>query len=374
MLPPEILKKYKRRKESDSASVGSLAFSVAPEVFDVPKVRAVSAEEMALYEAVVGFYEGDAEQLSRRKFSEQEQRALIDHVNSRGFSFEEGEFRLVLTGARRCRQQVRSGNDFAEGASRARHISLNNYDFDELRREVSRLEAEIGPRAVEMLCPTLIRIIDETEHSGDEEYPGRHLGFAGVEGRTAWRYQCLRIMDRLLYVSPLAVSNEEMERHIFSEFKRLGLRLPVHVRERIAEGGGKVLTDVLKRNYAILSELISQDGRQLYGRTAYKGGVRGHVYCRAYEGSEERVMAFKTLLTIEESRELARELRRMHREIFADERGGFDEEYPLLSLLSALPHLRESARSHRFGICKVYYTDLMTIDYKVSEGRKHDLE
>ncbi|MDE6513919.1 MAG: hypothetical protein K2L05_07035, partial [Muribaculaceae bacterium] len=321
---------------------------------------------------VCDFFEGDTVQLSRRKFSDEEKAALISHLNHSGMNLTNEQFHEVLTIARsenRKRQSETIPNGFM-----ARYISLNNYDFDELKKEYCSIADKIDAGELRKLCPTLTQIIDETENSKDEEYPGRHLPIEFIEGRTAWRYQCLRIMDRKLFTAPYAVSNEEMERHIFAECKRLGIKLPASMWDKYQQDGVGVLQEVLKRNYAILSELISTERRQKYGRTAYRGGVRGHIYSAANADGADgpRVTAFKSMFTFDEAVRLRRELDSLSVLHFSGRKSDFDDSYPLLSVLRVLERIAKSPRAFKTRVCKACYTDLLTIDYR--PGRMHQIK
>lgn len=391
MLPPEFYKNKKRRNPltpdektksyrrarafSDSVPINDMPCAVPPEIWSWHKPEKYNENEekhSEIHRAVCDFFEGDTIQLTRRKFPDEEKAALISHLNKSGMNLTNEQFHEVLTIARSVNRKKQTEKEIPFGY-RARQVALNNYDYDELKKEYCSLVEKIGADEIRQLCPTLCQIIEETENTEDKEYPGRHLPIEYIEGRTAWRYQCLRIMDRKLFTATCAVTNEEMERHIFSEFNRLGIRVPNSMLDKYQIDGPGVLKEVLKRNYAILSELIFPDVRKKYGRNAYRGGgVRGHIYraANADDPYSARVTAFKTMLTLDEAIWLSRELNSLRRLHFSGRNSDLGDSYPLLSLLSVLDRISKTPQAFRNRVCKANYTDLLTIDYRPDRLQK----
>lgn len=331
------------------------------------------ADPEAFYRTVCDFFGGDTLQLSRRGYTDAETDSLIACLAEAGFPFPRQNFSTVMKLARKMRdarekeamsQTDRERISSEEGKTTHRYASLNSYDFSRLRDELDALRGMIGSAALEDMCPKLIGIYHEAINSDDEEYRGRHLSLSRLGGRKAWRFQCLRIMDRILHTVGHHLSDDEMRRAMEKEASALGL---------IGKFDSIDIGSSLAKNYRILSELISSGksrgvaGR--YERSAYEGGYRGHRY-RLVGGADptERVMAFKMEFTMREAMEMAVEIQALRTLCFADADDVFESRFPLLTAMGNIGSYRGKRVEEQDNLNGVTYTDLYTVDYLPSES------
>ena len=321
-------------------------------------------DKKKIFEAVCEFFDGD-KALSRRKFPEEEKKKLITYLSHKSFEFPIPTFEDII---KISKEQKKTGKepDRSEGF---RHGALNNYDYERLKKETDLLKKRIGDDKLKASCPTLIRIIEETEATKDDPYPGRHLPFDKVTGRTAWRYQCLRIMDEKLYTTESGVSDLEMQQHIFSECEKLGIDLPPEIQTQGCLFNELMLENVLKKNYVILNELISVENthgdKDKYARDSYEKGRRGHKYKKVTTdpNRDERVTAFKVVFSYKEALALEKELGLLLQLSFPASYF-FISEFPLLSAFVYPNTMRTEMRKRNETFIKgVSHTDLFIINY-----------
>lgn len=274
------------------------------------------------------------------------------------------------------------GTEITSAASR--HISLNNYDYDYLKGELSLLSAEVGNECLRSHCPTLMNIVDETEATLGDKYPGRHLPYDHFEGRSGWRYIMLRILDEEFHTSSKHLTKAELEHNIFCKCRNLSIEIPNHVVEGIWNDRNKVkgpntksyFNNVLTKDCKILDRLISATihGEYRYTNKSFdRCGQQGNVYREAIKHdnngmnfSSGRVTAFMVTMEIKEASKIKDELSDLKEECLKVDNKSFLERYPLLSVFLML-HPAENFK-------RVTYTDLETISYLPASRKKKSQE
>lgn len=224
----------------------------------------------------------------------------------------------------------------------SRPASLNCYDYIRLKDEVGRV-SELDDSFAET-CQQLMRLIkevDDAENSG-EEYPVRHFPFDRIKCKSPWAYQCLRMMDEILYTTPSPIQSVSTDYNVLS---------PIHTMSgKIADACKKygiefqtVSEDALKKYYVTLRNLINVEFTGDFRKTYSNDGVyeysssHGHKYAKM-RNSEQRVTAFKLCFSLSEARLMQSELQNIIDSQIA--RGlisgpeEFSKQFPLLNTLA----------------------------------------
>lgn len=324
----------------------------------------------ALYDCVKLFY-ADYDLSSniespfvRHRFPEIEKRNLIDHIRLNGFDLDHSHFRVIINICKKLDSEAVDDDTLS-----ARPVSLNNSDYDRLVNEIGslRMNALYG-YDIERFCPTLCRLINETEMTKDAPYPGRHLSFKKIKGirpSSLNRFQILLIMDEILYRRRSPINNVQMA----WEIKR---RMPKYA--VLGE-----LEQKLSKYWVILSELICCSS-DLEGSHNYlyayiqRDGIVGHQYDRLplpVSRRKEKVSAFRMMITVEEATEIEAELKKFVSACFKGDSEGFTVSYPLLGVFANLSSIVKDSSSRQ----NVSYTDIKTVRYgnetKVDNDNRH---
>lgn len=231
-----------------------------------------------------------------------------------------------------------------------RYASLNSTDRKQFELEMHDLSEFLGAQRMGHMLPTLGLILGETRANDSSIYPGRHLPIAHIEVQNVWRYQCLRIMDQILYTAAGALSDKEM----IAQVKAVAQH-DHHIDPK------PLGVSTLKNLYPALSDLIlattTGGMREKYGKTVYRRGVRGHVY------ADPRPMAFAVDITLGEIALIEREVQKLIVTSFSGNREHFQQRYPLLA---AMGYLREIVLDKNSDLtCKLRYdAPLATINYR----------
>ncbi|MCM1163932.1 MAG: hypothetical protein NC339_06775 [Muribaculaceae bacterium] len=291
--------------------------------------------------------------LGRKRISDDLKTLVVENLANNGYSFSTDDFSDIIRVARKIRNNRKKEEC---DISTYRQASLNNYDYERLKAEYSELSCVTGESTSECL-PVLSSIIREAKSGEDDDYPGRHLDFSNIKGRTAWRYQCLRIMDEKLYTTETAVSDDEMSDYIIDKANKLGIL--------IDNAKTSNLNNRLAKNYVILDQLISVEHnagcRQDYESNVYCRGRRGHIYNTVSPDSHERVTAFKVVYTYYEAIAIKKELEAVIAKFFNGDIEKFSENYPLLASLYNFDKIIESHLANKQKTNKYY--DAIVVNY-----------
>lgn len=233
---------------------------------------------------------------------------------------------------------------------RLRYASLNDTDRQQLEREMDALFDFFGRRdALEYAMPTLYAILQDTWRNDGSAYPGRHLPIKDLRVKNAWRYQCLRIMDEILYTASRALSDSEMV-----------VAIKALARQNYGIEPQALGVATLKKLYPSLSDLITSTvthgQRKKYMTSVYAPGVLGHAY------AEPRHMAFAIDITLDEVALIENDVKKAVRNYFNGDWEEFEQNYPLIAMMGRLTETVLDPKSDL--TCKLKYdTPLHTVDY-----------
>lgn len=290
---------------------------------------AIEKKAELFYQIVIDCLGGSAGALDLRKSPEQRKRIMV-RLRENGFKVR--DFIDIIQVAK----AVRDG----KFAQQSRHCSLNCYDMERLMDEFNRLNAD------ESDCPVLTQIIREIDLYAP--YPGRHLPFNKLRGRTAWRYQCLRMMDEILCTSEDAMSNFDMRQQIEQKCRSYGVEYQA------------ISDTALKKMYVILKDLIkvehNGDVRHKYRREVYVPGRQGHLY-NTFDGNR-RLSAFAVDIFADETFALKDEVTRLRKRFHLSRL-----EYPMICALGSIIDIVQKKDNLVTSINPVYNTDLVTVDF-----------
>lgn len=319
----------------------------------------VEQKTLELYGHVLMAIEEDPFKLSHYNFSNETKQEIVDSLHRAGFNVSEEDFWDIIQVAKAVRDGVSPQKiEFTSHNFQFRYASLNCYDFERFIEEMKDLGECVGFRSVELICPRLVRIYLEAISEDNERYPGRHLPFDRIKGRSAWRYQCLRIMDEELCCSDEHITNEEMRRRIYKKAAELGIET-----KEISDSSFKQL-------YVILSDLINVEHRQgrrkLYNtKSVYEGGREGHLY--QVMNGRQRLSAFAIDISVEEAHILRKEIGILRVKYFNDDRKYFSIRFPVITIIGDMEALAHEELDIKDKINKLYSTDLVTVNYKPVE-------
>lgn len=313
------------------------------------------------YNIVLDAIKGDNRKLSNYKFESRELEAIVESLQKAGFKVSDKDSDDIIKVAKTIRNgKITAFKSLMNPDRQYRHASLNCYDYDRLKEEMERLADDIGYKNIDREAPTLSRIYVEAVKGEKELYPGRHLPFDKIKGRTAWRYQCLRIMDEILCTSDERMTNDRMRQEIIIKVEQYG----IHRENDI------IVTDSsLKKLYAILSELINVEhtwGKKIkYDSNVYVDGRAGHLYKEFKDG--RRLSAFAVDISGLEAWNLRKEIGMMRVKYFNDDIAYFRKKFPLLSMLGYLDNLLLDEENMNTDINNVSHTDFVTVNYRHAE-------
>ncbi len=220
--------------------------------------------------------------------------------------------------------------------------ALNCYDYVRLKDEVSRLTQLTD--SFRIYCRTLRRLIKEVEEAERDtpEYPVRPFPFRDVKSKKPYTYQCLRMLDEILYTVPQPVIT------ISTDFYS-GLCMEDLLRRQCRRYGieyRKLSKDEYKRLFVILRNLIrveyTGDDRQAYandGVYEYNGSGNGHKYARMRNG-DQPVTAFKLCFSFAEAMRVKNEMGSvidaMLRNGEIQDRNSFRQAFPMLTAFAEI--------------------------------------
>ncbi len=319
---------------------------------------------LKLYQTVMDVLGNDGFRVSGHNFSDKEKSDIITSLSAQGLNISEDDVYDIMEVTRAIRDYYHNLNTRPKTTPRQlRHASLNCYDYDRFKAEMKALAEIVGHRILERDCPKLVRITREAAEGENNAYPGRHLPFKirGEKDRHAWRYQCLRWMDEILYTSDDFINNVEMVNLI----RNKALENGIDVTNNISESS-------LKKLYSILSELINvehtQERKEKYRRSVYEPrgtNTAGHKY-KIYKG-DKKLSAFMVDISIPEASHLRREIGRLRAQYFDDNREYFAEKFPTIALLGYMEELPMMGDDNPRLLNHLTMTDLVTVNYKPSE-------
>lgn len=239
---------------------------------------------------------------------------------------------------------------------KCRHASLNCYDYDRLNEEVAQLKMLIGEDRFHLLCRTLSRMMSEAHD--DEDYPGRHLPFDKVRGRTSWRYQCLRIMDEILCTSRVPINKKVMPSLILTKAHEYGI-----IESRW--GDDKDISEqAVEKNYLILADMINMEhtrgNKVKYDRAVYVPGRDGHLYKQYKDGV--RLSAFTFDIALHEADRLRMEMDRVAENYFRDYEE-FADKFPLLSMMGRMEEIALDDQHNKNLLFELGDSDMTIVNY-----------
>ena len=307
-------------------------------------------EDEAIYAIIVDYFGKGDKVFSSRHFKEDDKLGLLERLFDEGFSFGPDMFKEVMRRGRKIRdRRAESGITF-DMEPNSRHVALNNFDYDRLMKEVDSVEDLIGSQQFTECCPTLSKIISEAEAHENDDYPGRHLPYNNLKGKSAGRYQCLCMLDEILHTAAPPISKNEIENRLGTLSKDKGIKdytLPSDY--------------ALTANYQILSDLISVEftgsTHKLYGREIYDFSSR-NKRCYKKDENGERYTAFKIMLTLDETLQIENELSTLFEHYPQLRSRNPERKFPLLYMMSRLTDKNSGLHQN-----KLNRTDLVTIDY-----------
>lgn len=236
-----------------------------------------------------------------------------------------------------------------------RYASLNSDDRVIFEQEMQELDSLLNGQ-LKSEAPVLYKVWEETKSNvgGGCEYPGRHLPITAIRVKNAWRYQSLRIMDKILYTTKggfsLADMNtqiEEMAKEFVAQERQLGIKSTMKYSE--------LKNPTMSKNYGALRELIFAN--TLHGATLSYEKLKGH----AYPDHKPRYMAFAIDIRMTEVLAIEKEMKSIINVHFNGDNGAFHDDYPLLYILG---HLRETVVDKNSDLThKLKESVLVTVGY-----------
>lgn len=343
-----------------------------------PDPEYLKEKTQELYNIVLKTLGGNEFRLPGRfysNFPDSDKHSIITALQSAGFNVNENDFIDIIQIAR----TVRNNNGTPKRSSfnpdqEFRHASLNCYDYDRLKSEMKDLAEAVGYGALEENCSTLMKIVREAaegemENGKPKPYPGRHLPFNKIMGRSSWRYQCLRLMDEILCTSQYHLDYNEMVTEIRKKAKEYNISGKSTKYKGMVDIDNIPISETsLKKYYVNLSELINVEHthgkKKKYNRDVYEDGVRGHLY-KKYKG-DIRLRAFTVDISVQEAVHLREEIGVLRVKHFGDNKDYFAEHYPLVSMLGYMEELSLDDDAANL-VNQLTGTDIATVNYKPSE-------
>lgn len=211
-----------------------------------------------------------------------------------------------------------------------RPASLNCYDYVRLKDEMREL-GNLAGIDIKRYCPTIMRLIAEVEEAEKihPEYPIRNFPYDKVKSRSPWGYQCLRILDEILYRATKPLSTQEIKSEIRKKCEEYGIRC------------SEVNANSLKKYFMTLRNMIrveyNGDFRKAYDRDVFENAWHGHRYDTMING-DKPVTAFKLCFTRSEAKKIQNEINHLFDVLVESKRvsdcNEFADEYPLLAALA----------------------------------------
>ena len=316
-----------------------------------------------LYEIVVDSLGGQFH-LSKDKFSEMEKNLVVSSLHNNGYDVFLEDFKDIICVAKVVRKnlprQVRNIYN-TDWDMESRPASLNCYDYERFKNELNDLIKHIGYSSLELYCHTLCRIMTEVAEGEDNPYPGRHLPLDRLNGRSAWRYQCLRIMDEILCTSDRTIKDDEMEKLIVEK------AVEYHILKDINQPYPKISKNTFKKLHATLNQLISveytQGTKKEYNNLANDSKAKeGHLYKKLENG--KRTNAFYLEFTIREAERLRSEIGMIRALFFNDDHKDFSRRFPLLASMGRISEIFIDADYDEKLINEINGTDIVTVNYR----------
>lgn len=303
----------------------------------------------AIYAIIVEYFGKGDGVFSTRRFKEEDKLGLLERLFDEGFSYNLDQFKAVMKIGRTIRDSRAKSTPIRELVQNSRHVALNNFDYDRLIGEIRLIEEKIGSKLFADYCPTLSEVISEAKEHENDKYPGRHLPYDTINGKSAWRYQCLCMLDEILHTADVPLSKDE----ILYEIERLSDEKGIDYKD--------VSNDSLMADYQILADLISVEltgsKRKCYGREIYDLRSR-NKRCYKKDENGERYTAFKIMLTLDETLQIENELTRLFESNPQRLTYSIVRKLPLLNMMSKVTSWGMESNHN-----ELERTDLVTIDY-----------
>lgn len=232
-----------------------------------------------------------------------------------------------------------------------RPASFNCYDYIRLKDEMMRLN-NVSPEDA-LKCKKILALIAEVKQAeiDNPEYPVRPFPFDRVESKSPWAYQCLRMMDEILYTTPNAIPSVPTDENCLSSADTMQGRIESACRKYCIEYKN-VSQDSLKKYFAYLRNLINVEFNGDFRKAYANDGVyeyhssHGHKYAMM-KNRRERVTAFKLCFSLSEARIMQREINSVIKLLLAkgyiSGRDSFKAEFPLLATLADIDKYNPSA-------------------------------
>lgn len=310
-----------------------------------------------LYGAVVEILKWKESRLEQDSFSDDEKKAIIKAAKDLDMNIVDNDFDKII-------DIVKTIND---EPVKFRHASLNSQDYDILKDEFDKLKEQINERALAKLCPKLCQIVREAIQGEGKPYPGRHLPYADLTGKMAWRYQRLHILDEILCSADRRLTNQEIIEKIETK-----------VKDKINVEGQKITPNSLSKDFLWLGCLAESDkskrGRHVYDKEDSNISIyfpsesiaKGKFYNakRKYTPLDngKRRCAFCVDISLTEAALLRQQIGRLREKHFRGNSETFAKKYPLIFQLGYINDIIDGIKDNR-EIENIDGTDLYLIDY-----------